>query len=83
VYKVKNFDPVKYQQLLEEFGKCRRGVKGHTIFESLLCISPGGYMSDDLKIQLDKWCDTNRSASWGNCVKPAQAIRDFLLEKEG
>ncbi len=82
MYKVNEFDPVKYQQLLEEFGKCRRGVKSHTIFESLSCITPGGYMSDGLKSLLDKWCDTTRTASWGSCVKPAQKIREFLLKKE-
>lgn len=80
--KVKNFDTIKYQQLLEEFGKCRRGVNSHSIFESLSCITPSGYMSSSLKILLDKWCDTTRSASWGSCVKPAQKIRDFLLGNE-
>ena len=82
MYKVKDYDTVKYQQLLEEFGKCRRGIKSHTIFESLSCLTPSGYMSSSLKSLLDKWCDTTRSASWGSCVKPAQKIRDFLLEKE-
>lgn len=82
MYKVNDFDPEKYKQLLEEFGKCRRGVKGHTIFENLSCITPGSYMSGDLKSQLDKWCDTNRTGSWGSCVKPAQKIRDFLIGKE-
>lgn len=82
MYKVKDYDTVKYQQLLEEFGKCRRGIKSHTIFESLSCLTPSGYMSSSLKSLLDKWCDTTRSASWGSCAKPAQKIRDFLLDKE-
>jgi len=82
MYKVNDFDPEKYKQLLEEFGKCRRGVKGHTMFENLSCITSGSYMSSGLKSQLDKWCDTTRTASWGSCVNPAQKIRDFLLGKE-
>ena len=82
MYEIKNFDTEKYKMLLEELGKCRRGVKGHSIFEDLSCITPGGHISDNLKIKLDKWCNTTGTASWGGCVKPAQKIRDFLLVKE-
>lgn len=81
--KVKEFDPVQYQRLLEEFGKCRRGVETQTLFEGLSCITPGGYMTDDLKKLLDKRCATKQTASWSKCVIPAQNIRKILFEAAG
>lgn len=81
MYKVNDFEPEKYKQLLENFGKCRRGIKGHTVFEGLSCLTPNSNMSSDLKSLLDKWCNTNRSGTWGNCAIPAQEIRDFLFGK--
>ncbi len=80
MYRVNNFDQEKYKLLLEELGKCRRGVKGHQFYEGLMCITPCGYMSSELKFLLDKWCNTNPTASWGSCVQAALKIRDLLFE---
>jgi hypothetical protein len=77
--KVNDFDPVKYKELLERLGKCRRGIKSHTFYEGLSCIVPGGYISMDLENLLNKWCETNPSGSWGSCYKIAKDIRELLL----
>lgn len=78
---VNDFDPEEYKKLLEEFAKCRRGIKSHRVYEALLCITPSGYIASDIESLLDKWCNTNPSSSWGNCKKPAQKIHDLLLKK--
>lgn len=68
---------------MEEFGQCRRGVRGHKVYEELMCVTPGGYVTNDLVRQLDKWCTTNPSGSWGSCIGPIRQIRDLLLKKQG
>jgi hypothetical protein len=77
--KVNDFDPDKYNELLDKLGKCRRGIKSNTFYEGLSCIVPGGYISTDLEFLLNKWCTTNPSASWGSCYETAQEIRELLF----
>lgn len=77
---VNKFNTIKYNELLEELGNCRRGNKSHRLFEGLQIVTPGGYMSDDLKKLLDKRCDTKPNKSWGKCIQIANSIRDILFK---
>ncbi len=81
--KVNDFDPKKYKELLERLGKCRRGIESTTFYEGLSCIVPGGYITMDLELLLNKWCGTNPRASWGSCYETAQKIRELLLGGRG
>lgn len=78
---VNNFDPEEYKSLLEEFGKCRRGVTSTKFYEALTCITPSSYITSEMEYLLERWSNTNPSGSWGLCQKPAQKIHDLLLKK--
>lgn len=80
--KVNNFDPEKYKELLEKLGKCRKSIRSTTFYEGLSCIVPGGYISMDLRMLLEKWCATNPSGSWGSCYKTAREIRELLFRSD-
>ena len=77
--KAQDFDIEEYQSLVEQFGRCRRNVNHHEIYESLMRVKPNGEIPFGLKEHLNKYCTTNPSGPWGSCIYPAKKIRNILF----
>lgn len=75
-------DIEEYNRLvLEELPKCRHGVTSNRFYEdNLLTHKPGDRIY--FVYELNKWANTNRSASWGKCGPIVLRIRELLLKNE-
>jgi hypothetical protein len=76
--KAANFDVGEYKTALIEFGKCRRGIKSHEIYEMLESVKPNQVVPWGLESLLKKYCDTNPTSTWGSCIKPAQRLWQLI-----
>lgn len=80
MYKLARFDAKEYKKLLYQFERSRKGKEIQNLYQELSQLKPEGYITDELKAKLDKWCNTNPKGSWGAAVPYANRIRKMILD---
>jgi hypothetical protein len=81
MYTLANFDDKEYKKLISHFSRSRRGKVIENFYQELMKLKPGDFISDALKIKLDRWCETPPSNSWGAARPYARQIRDMILDR--
>ena len=82
MYKLAKFDYKEYTNLIDLFSRSRKGEAIDNFYHELKKLKPGGFISDDLKIKLDRWCETSPSQynTWRKAGSCARQIRDMILD---
>ena len=80
MYTLANFDDKEYKKLIDHFHRSMRGKVIFDFYQKLMKLKPGDFISDDLKMKLDRWCETSPSSSWGAARPYARQIRYMILD---
>jgi len=81
MYTLANFDDKEYKKLIGHFSRSRKGKAIENFYQELMKLKPSDFISDALKIKLDRWCETSPSRSWGTARPYARQIRDMILDR--
>ena len=80
MYTLANFDYKEYTNLIDLFSRSRKGDAIGSFYQELKKLKPSGYIYDDLKMKLDRWCETPSNKSWRRSRLYARQIRNMILD---